>query len=499
MKLRKKMQRIPIGIRLAVLTAAVLALSLGVFGAISMVAQGNQALDVAKRDAHYSAARLESLITAEMFHGHSNMTDTMSMLSTPESVESVMLVRHNGKVTFSTEPEQQSKTLAKSARECSGCHLEGGKPVLARMPDESRIWVDRQNLMANTIQPIYNRPRCYNAQCHVHSPQEKVLGVLHIRVPFRYVEEALARSRYWMTAIYVLLATAASLIVIVLIRRWVSRPVKELVKGTRRVAEGDMTHVIARREGELGELAHAFNRMQEKLLVSQRQLVMNEKLASVGKLAAGVAHEINNPLTGILAFAEDLLDEAEEDDPRREDYEVIRRETLRCREIVRNLLDFSRQEQLSVGKIEINDVVKKTVRLVEKLAKFQNISLTVELGDNLPQILGDAGQLQQVLLNLLVNASEAMPQSGEIKVISRIETDSKMICVDVIDNGKGISPESLEKIFEPFYSTKGGKTSGLGLAVSWGIVEQHGGKIEVESEQGKGTAFHVFLPVAFGG
>jgi len=229
----------------------------------------------------------------------------------------------------------------------------------------------------------------------------------------------------------------------------------------------------------------------------QRELRHADKLAAIGKLAAGVAHEINNPLTGVLAFAEDLLSEAADGDPRAEDYRVIIRETLRCRGIVRNLLDFSRQSQPRFRRCDLNAVAERTLALIERLATFKDIRVRRTLSDDLAPIRGDAGQLQQVVLNLLVNAAEKMPEGGTLRIETGTLDDGLHGYLTVSDRGTGIPQEILDRVFEPFFSTKQ-STHGLGLAVSWGIVERHGGRIEAGNRDGGGAYFRVILP-AYGG
>ena len=226
----------------------------------------------------------------------------------------------------------------------------------------------------------------------------------------------------------------------------------------------------------------------------QKQLLQSAKLAAVGKLAAGVAHEINNPLTGVLAYAESLLEETDIDDERREDYEVIIRETLRCRNIVRNLLDFSRQEEPNFQIVDLNDVIGKTLALVERQAKFHDIELIKRIAGEPLRVNADARQLQQILLNLIINARDAMQCRGTITLSSGYRDDGNRCYVSVQDSGPGVPEDVREKIFEPFYSTK--STSGLGLAVSWGIMEQHNGTIEIGDSPSGGADFQVVLPVA---
>ncbi len=224
----------------------------------------------------------------------------------------------------------------------------------------------------------------------------------------------------------------------------------------------------------------------------QEQLVQNEKLAALGKLAAGVAHEINNPLTGILAYAEDMLEEVEEGSVFKDDLSVIIRETLRCRDIVRNLLDFARQDTPSFQIINPNEIVSSSLALIERLPQFKDIKINVNREDNIPNIKADPKQMQQVILNLLINAADAMNYKGSIFIFTQYDFKNDKCILSVEDTGPGIPENLIDKIFEPFFSTK--TTSGLGLAVSWGIIERHNGTIEVDMADRGGAVFRLVLP-----
>jgi len=224
----------------------------------------------------------------------------------------------------------------------------------------------------------------------------------------------------------------------------------------------------------------------------QDQIVQSAKLVAVGKLAAGVAHEINNPLTGILAFSEDMQGDIDQTDPHYEDLGIIIRETLRCRDIVRNLLDFARQDSPVLKDVNINDVMTQVLSLVEKLPRFKDINLTRNISENIPFVKADPRQLQQVVLNLILNAVDAMKEKGTI-IITTIYNRRQDNCeISVEDTGPGIPENLIDKVFEPFFSTKG--TNGLGLALSWGIIERHHGTIEVDTADSGGAIFRILLP-----
>ena len=233
---------------------------------------------------------------------------------------------------------------------------------------------------------------------------------------------------------------------------------------------------------------------QQKSL--QRAVIQSEKLAAVGKLAASVAHELNNPLTGILTFAEELKMDADPYDPIVQDFDTIIREAMRCRQIVRDLLDYARLSRPQRQSMNINHVVERSLSLVRKQAAFHDVTFDLKLANDLPDLNIDPNQMQQVFLNLIINAAEAMKNAGKIYIRSFIAPDGRSVEVSVQDEGPGISPEMLKHIFEPFYSTKGELGNGLGLNVVQSIVDQHGGNIQVESEVGKGATFRIMLPAS---
>jgi len=271
----------------------------------------------------------------------------------------------------------------------------------------------------------------------------------------------------------------------------------------RRVIDGDLTaRVGITAAGEMGVLCRAIDRMaaaiaqREQLLhqTAQQQIGQSEKLASIGRLAAGIAHEINNPLTGVLTFAHLLKQKENMVEEDRHDLDVIIRETTRVREIVRGLLDFARQSPPAKEALAINDVIQRTMKLIRSQKEFRNVRIEEALDPKLPPVLGDKNQLQQIFLNLALNACEAMPEGGTLT----IETFAAGGSVHILfkDTGTGIKKEHMDKIFDPFFTTKPvGKGTGLGLSVSYGTVQQHSGTIKVESEEGTGTTFMIALPL----
>ncbi|MDY7032778.1 MAG: PAS domain S-box protein [Thermodesulfobacteriota bacterium] len=237
-------------------------------------------------------------------------------------------------------------------------------------------------------------------------------------------------------------------------------------------------------------------RMERNLQDAQIQLLQSEKMSSLGKLAAGVAHEINNPLGGILIYSNLLMEEMEEGDPKREDLGRISEEATRCKEIVKSLLEFARQTGPKMEPIDINRAIDEGLFFLENQATFHNIHIKKHLDHAIPLIQGNSSQLKQVFMNMMVNAAEAMEGRGTLTVKTALLSKNGSVMIEFSDNGKGIPPEHVSKIFDPFFTTKEvGKGTGLGLSLSYGVIEQHKGKIDVKSKVGKGTSFTIELPV----
>jgi two-component system NtrC family sensor kinase len=306
--------------------------------------------------------------------------------------------------------------------------------------------------------------------------------------------------------------------VAIVIARRISQPIHAMAMAAQKVAQGDYTQKVElTSHDEIGYLAGCFNKMTRELTRATQQLrewaenletkveqrstelkamqghlIQTEKLAAIGKLAAGVAHEINNPLTGVLTNSSLLLEDLPAGNPMREELQVIVDETLRCRKIVKGLLDFARQTKPQKQLVDMNSVVEDVLALVRNQASFRNISLETILDPELPAVMADRDQMRQVVLNIVLNAAEAMPCGGSIKVISRRD-GAGFVEIDVKDTGPGIPDEVKDKLFEPFFTTK--KTgTGLGLAIAYGIMERHKGTIDFASVQGQGTTISLRLP-----
>ena len=291
--------------------------------------------------------------------------------------------------------------------------------------------------------------------------------------------------------------------------RSIVTPIRNLERITKKITRGDFSESIeVKGHDEISSLAESFNQMEDKLdhamnslediikqlQEKQAQLVEAEKLAGIGKLAAGIAHEINNPLTSVLTFSNLMLEQCPPGDPRHDKLKLMARETDRARTIVRQLLNFGRESAIKPVKININQPVTEIAESLVAQEAFKDIELSLKLADNLPEVYADPAQVGQVVLNILLNAIHAITPPGRIDVSTRLA--DKSVEVIFTDSGKGIPEEHLHKIFDPFFSTKAAtKGTGLGLAVSYGIIKKHGGEITVASAVGKGTTFTVRMPI----
>jgi two-component system NtrC family sensor kinase len=300
--------------------------------------------------------------------------------------------------------------------------------------------------------------------------------------------------------------TLAALVLLFLVTRALLRPVSRVVAMAERVVDGELSaRTGLAPPGEMGALCRAVDRMAEAAqqregrlsAAAQERLGQNARLAAVGKLAAGVAHEVNNPLTGVLTFAHLIREKANHDDEDRQALEVIIRETTRVREIVRGLLDFAREAPVLMRVIELGEVVRQVLELVRRQKEFRSLTIEERFHGERLVVWGDRNKLQQVFLNLLVNAAQAMPDGGTLTITTGPRDGGRRAAVAIADTGCGIPADVRPRIFEPFFTTKAvGSGTGLGLSITRGIVEQHKGSIELETAEGKGATFTVVLPVA---
>jgi two-component system NtrC family sensor kinase len=455
-----------------------------------------------------SAGRITDLILrstkyAMLHNDREALINTIQELGSHSTIRRIRILDQNGRITLSTDAQEIGQAADRAE-----------KPA-------SRDFFDPQGQhVLGVVRPIENAPECSDASCHVHQAGQRFLGAVDAHLSLAQVDRQMDAQR--ATLLYFLIGAIVfgSLLAVSFIWFVVYRPVKELIDGTHRVANGDLEYRLpVRSEDELGDLAHSFNRMTAEVAGVQAKieaevqrktaeleqihatLLRSEKMASIGKLAATVAHEINNPLFGILTYArlvsrELVKHELPQRDELVEQVQTIERESKRCGELVKNLLTFSRQAPSIREPNDLNTVVHRAVMLVKHKLEMQNIALTEELAQDLPPVECDANQIQQVVLVLLVNAAEAMPKGGSLLVATSFGAAPRGQ-VRVRDTGGGIPTDVLPRIFDPFFTTKEDQNrTGLGLAVAHSIVEQHAGEITVRSTPGEGTEFVVELPLS---
>lgn len=615
-----------IGYRIISVVAFTSLLIIGVYAYLNIKGQSKSLIAEVERHANQLG---ETVIASTRYDMMLNQRDriqqTINSIGTQPHIRDVRIINKDGQITYSSNPNNINQMVDKRAESCYACHAEDRPLEHISISERTRIFKihpDSSRIIGIII-PIYNEQSCWQADCHAHPQNQKVLGVLDVSISLADIDKAIVK-REWEILIFAFIAIlAVGLLIAIFVQRWVSNPVKEILSATEQISRGNLNYNIRNLgNDEIGKLAESFNNMTKKLSEARLQLLQSDKMASLGRLAAGVAHEINNPLTGVLTYSTFLLKRAKDNPELQEDLNIIVRETLRSREIVKSLLDFARQSVPKKSKADINDIINKAINVVEKQISINKIKISKQSENNLPPIIVDANQLQQVFINLLVNASDAMEKNGgtititskkislspfgiaqikkalcpkhhslmdndfkidglpsiKVKVVSngnegiihldpvygkhkndynlnfKVDKKTKFLChecntslvledkscpkcgspilkfevsgqgfyevcssensnwekwefvdaaglkdyieIKVSDTGCGIKKEDLPRIFEPFFSTKGQKGTGLGLAVIWGIIDNHNGTINVESEEGKGTTFTIRLPLS---
>jgi two-component system NtrC family sensor kinase len=368
--------------------------------------------------------------------------------------------------------------------------------VYNQVVEKGLPWIDRAYVVNNWYITAYEP---------IRDISNKVIGILYVGI----LEQKYTDLRQSAVLTFLLISLGgilASIGVSYVISRNITVPVKKLASASKELANGNLEIKVEKTsDDELGELADSFNTMafalrerDERLKEFTRKKFMeSERLALVGQLAANVAHELNNPLQGIVTYSHLLLEKDICDQPTTQNIQKIVTQANRCRDIIRGLLDFSRQRKPDKTLSDINSIITEGISLVENQALFQNVQIAMNLDQNLPKVVIDPSQIVRVFINLIVNAAEAMEGNGKLTITSLTDKNKGCIEVDVADTGSGIPEENYDKIFDPFFTTKEtGHGVGLGLAISYGIIKEHKGSISVESKVGKGTTFIVRLPVA---
>ncbi len=464
------------------------------------------------------------------------LQNTLDIIHTLPGLEDVNMYDSEDNLVYSSFPDD---TLKHVAPECKNCHANLDVLFPRDKKSYKIVTADSECKMNRNLEgtrhlliksPIFNAKSCYTADCHYHEPTEKILGSLIIKVPLKEMDAAVQRSS---TEFYVLAIAATILLAAVLIlftRREIKKPLNELLIVTEAVAAGDKSTRVKIRPGQLDDMrmvSEAFNDMldnlqsaqtelenwsqqleykvqkkSEELGAAQNELMHIERLAALGKLSSSVAHEINNPLSGILIYTKLIhkqLSNPEISESKKENMlknlKLIETETKRCGEIVKGLLDFSKKDQEDFEPRHLHEILQETFDLMTHPVKIANIRFIKEFTASEDFIYCSPNQIKQACMGIIVNASEAVTENGEI-ILRSLNPDEDHVRIDIIDNGIGIDPEDLPHIFEPFFSTKQqARGIGLGLSIAHGIIQNHKGKIQVKSEPGVGTTLSVILPL----
>ncbi len=483
----------------------------------SVINSAIQASDLIKRSARYSMLK----------NDRENLSNIISTIGQEQGMEGIRIYNKPGKIAFSDNVEEVDTIVDKKTEQCYVCHEKEPAQVYLTNKNRIRILTSPQGYrVLGLINPIENEPECYNADCHGHSPKDKLLGLLDVKISLKSVDEETYKTRKRMVVFSGIMIFVTALLFAGFILRLVHIPIRKLSRGTREVANLNLDYTIDFiSKDEMGELARSFNQMtkqlraaneanqewsstlakkvkekSEELKKAQAHILLVEKIASLGKLSAVVAHEINNPLAGILTYAKlclkivqkPLTFSQEETNSVVQFLTVIRDEAIRCGEIVKNLLVFAKKDFGKWTEESLHKIINNSVQLVKHKIQMKELELIQELGAGNDLIYCDASGIQHIVVALFINAIDAMTKGGKLEVKTSFLDNSDSVQIIISDTGGGIPEDILPHIFEPFFSTK--ESTGLGLAVVYGIIQQHKGEIQVESKPNHGTTFIITLP-----
>lgn len=513
-----------------VLLGAVVLLTL-VNAALSSRIRHSVVEDEVRAGADQAAAFLEgSLLTEMRENNREHIHEAIRRLGREPGVEVVRIYNKKGEIAFSSEAAEIGLEADLADEACIACHATDEPLARPAHSELFRIYEQEDgHRVLGVIRPIRNEPGCASGTCHAHEPGQSVLGVLDVQMSLASTDLALARAERLSVLVVLAFLLAVGVALALIVRHWVYRRIKRMIRGTEDLAAGRLdVRLPIERPDEFGQLAASFNRMASSLQAANaelrdwsdtlaervrdkthelaaihRQMVQVEKTSSLGKMAATVAHELNNPLSGILTSsrvaARRVEKELAEGPPRDrilENLDLIRSESMRCGKIVRDLLTYARGGSHELAPAHLHGLVEHATNLMRHHLELGAVELGTELRLADDEIVCDGDQIVQALLALMINAVEAMPEGGALTLITdRDPRDDGYVLLEVADTGMGIPDEVRDRIFDPFFSTKNEtKGVGLGLAVVFGIVRRHGGEISVDSTPGKGTTFTLRLP-----
>ena len=519
-----------LGFRIFLGIAAIVIIGTSIFTMLIVDWQSQKYIDAAKQ----SAINISDLISSStrysmLLNRREDIYQIIKTIGKEPRIEGIRIINKKGQITFSTQETEVGKNVDMNAEACIGCH-QSSVPIVPKNDStltrifESQKWYR----VIGIITPIRNDYSCSTNDCHAHTTQQTVLGILDVRIPLEDVDNDILRFEKTQIAGSIALIIVLTGFASMFIWRMVNIPVKKLAIGTEEIVKGNLDHTIdVQTTDEIGSLAVSFNQMTqelkrareeltkwthtleqrvaektEELRRAQKHMVQIEKMVSLGTLAATVAHELNNPLEGILTYAKLLRKKLEQGTPSSEaskemvsELALIADETARCGNIVKNLLLFSREKVGEFKESDLRSIIDRSIKLIDHHLKMHNITISIDINERPVMLYCDAHQLEEALIALEINAVEAMPGGGDFKISVKEVEYLDAVQLAVSDTGIGIREEDLPHIFEPFFTTKkDGKGTGLGLSVVYGIVERHSGSITVDSKFNEGTTFTITLP-----
>ncbi len=447
-----------------------------------------------------------------------------------DGIEKICIYNKKGQVIFSTRESEIGKIVGMTNRPCATCHTNSGGLKKEPSGDWHQIFISENGYRSlSYLNPIENEKSCYTAACHAHSSDQTYIGVLCVVMSLEKMDNLIDENKASMISVSIIITIILGLAAGVFLWVGVHIPVNKIIRGTHEISSGNLEYNIkTRSKDEMGVLAKSFNQMTEdlrkakeeittwsmqlenrvkeksdELEKTQKRNLQIEKMASLGQLSATVAHELNNPISGILTYSKLIQKKLNKDnlDPEEKDnilkhLRMIETESARSGDIVKNMLLFSRQGTTDIKEKDISQVINSAIDLISHHLELHNIQLIKELQENIPTIYLDENQIKQALIALFVNAVEAMESEGILGVTTEWHRPQKSIWIYIRDTGKGIPDDLKNHIFEPFFTTKNAvKGVGLGLSSVYAIINNHGGDITVESEIDKGTTFIVKLPI----
>ncbi len=511
-----RIRYLSISTRISILLGLIILVTMGSFTMFSLLKQEKDSVDSLSRSTLLLSQTTEKILRLSMLKNRRDEISTaIRNIVGEQGIQSVRILNHKGIIKFSSRKSEIDEHISKTNQLCSNCHIDNDSlTVHAVSSFYSYHFNHRDNIIFSSL-PIYNSRSCYTSDCHtnaankvsagpqglqarsVHDSSQTILGFIEIEVSAKKIMANIARSRTELILLTIIIAILASTVTYFITRRLVGNPVKRLVEGTRRVAQGDFNREIPTGKAELGVLADSFNQMQRQLLATQSQLIESEKLASVGKLADEIASEINNPLTGIIVYSESLIGEAKSDSDYVGDLEIIYQEALKIRESVRNILSLARRGRPNFVPVDLNGTVNHAVSILKNLSHFRNIRIVASIPRSCPKVTADPMLLQQVFLNLFLIFSDSMKAGGILNVSAshldregtveiRLSATGGSIHQSVLDALSNQGEVRNSDIFEK---------SKISLSVCKDIISIHRGRIYSSAEPGAETSLVIELPV----